>query len=132
MVIPPLFNQVNLSLNQAISEGNIYSISAKNVLDCSGNMIDVKSLARFGLTQNADTLDLVINEILFNPLPSGVDFVELYNRSEKIIDLNKIYIANRNNSNAIAGITQISTEPFLFFPKDFVVITTDPSIVKSQ
>jgi hypothetical protein len=132
MVIPPLFNQVNLSLNQAISEGKIYSISAKNVLDCSGNMIDVKSLARFGLTQNADTFDLVINEILFNPLPSGVDFIELYNRSKKIIDLNKIYIANRNSSNEINSLTQISIEPFLFFPKDFVVITTEPSIVKSQ
>jgi hypothetical protein len=132
IAIPPLFNKVNLTLNHAISEGIIYSVSAKNISDCSGNIIDSKNAVRFGIPQNADSFDIVINEILFNPLPYGVDYVELYNRSEKIIDLNKIYNANRNSSNAVAGITQISTEPFLFFPKDFVVITTDPVIVKSQ
>lgn len=130
--IPPLFDHVNLSLAQPISEGNIYSITAKNISDCLGNSIDVKNPARFGLAQQCDSFDLVINEILFNPFPSGVDFVELYNRSQKIIDLNKIYVANRNGSNAIAGITQISTESFLLFPKDFVVITTNPPIIKSQ
>jgi hypothetical protein len=132
IAISPLFNKVNLTLNQAISEGIIYSVTAKNISDCSGNMIDQKNSVRFGIAQNADSFDIVINEILFNPLPYGVDYVELYNRSEKIIDLNKVFIANRNSSNTISSITQLTQENYLLFPKDFIVVTTDPDVVKSQ
>jgi len=89
-------------------------------------------LAKFGLSQSADSFDLVINEILFNPLSSGVDYVEIYNRSKKLIDLKQIYIANRNTSNAIASITQLTTENFLLFPEEFIAVTVDPAIVKSQ
>jgi hypothetical protein len=32
----------------------------------------------------------------------------------------------------VSSITPMSAQPILFFPKDFLVITTDPSIVKSQ
>jgi hypothetical protein len=107
-------------------------VSARNISDCGGNTIGANNSARFGLPQDADSLDIVINEILFNPLEGGVDYVELYNRSGKIIDLSKISIANRNSNNAVSSITPLSAQPVLFFPKDFIVITTDPSIVKSQ
>jgi hypothetical protein len=131
-IIPPLFNQIKLGLSNPISEGNIYTITAKNISDCSGNIIDEKNSIKFGLAQNADSLDVVINEILFNPLPQGVDYVELYNRSEKIIDLSKIYIANRSSSSEISSITQLTTETVLLFPKDFMALSIDPAVVKGQ
>jgi hypothetical protein len=132
IAVSPLFNKVDLTLNRAISEGIIYSVIVKNISDCSGNVIDSKNSARFGIAQNADSFDVVINEILFNPLPYGVDYVELYNRSEKIVDLSKIYIANRNSTNTVSSITQLAAESYLLFPKDFIVVTTDPEVVKSQ
>jgi len=128
----PMFDRVSLSLNNPISEGIVYSVTARNISDCAGNPISSKNISRFGLPEKADSFDVVINEILFNPLPEGVDYVELYNRSNKIIDLSKIYIANRNSSNIISSISQLTTEPVLFFPKDFIAITTAPAIVKSQ
>ena len=91
-----------------------------------------KNIAKFGIAQDADSLDIIINEILFNPKPGAVDYVELYNRSQKIIDLNHVYLANRNSSNTIAGIQQASAESILFFPGDFIVLTSDPNAVKSQ
>ncbi|MEO8719937.1 MAG: lamin tail domain-containing protein [Ginsengibacter sp.] len=132
VVIPPLFDQVNIFLNNPVEHGITYHLSAVNVFDCSGNVIQQNNFTRFGLATSADTFDLVINEILFNPLPSGVDYVELYNRSKKIIDLSKVYIANRNTSNEISSITQLQSENFLLFPEDFIAVTTDPVTVKSQ
>ena len=129
---PPLFNQVNITLNNAITIGTVYRVTAKNISDCSGNIIGEKNSARFGLAQSADSFDLVINEILFNPFSSGVDYVELYNRSQKIVDLSKVYIANRNSSNVISSIQQLSPDGYLLFPRDYVLITTDPEVVKSQ
>ena len=131
-VIAPLFGKVNITVNNPITEGIIYKITARNISDCAGNNISTNNLARFGLPQKADSFDMVVNEILFNPLPVGVDYVELYNRSNKIIDLSKIYIANRNSNNVLSSIYQLTTENLLFFPKDFMAVTIDPQTVKSQ
>ena len=130
--ISPVFDKVNIALNTPINIGTVYTVTASNVTDCKGNSISSKNAARFGIAQDADSLDIVINEILYNPKPEGVDYVELYNRSQKNIDLSHVYIANRNSSNIISSIQQISAESILLFPKDFMVVTTDPVAVKKQ
>jgi hypothetical protein len=130
--VPPLFNKINLTVNDPLITGTVYTITSKNLSDCAGNGIGVYNSAKVALAQDADSLDIVINEILFNPLPSGVDYVELYNRSAKTIELSKIYIANRNNSNRISSIQQLTTENILLFPGDYLALTTDPATVKSQ
>jgi hypothetical protein len=132
IAIPPLFDKVNIIVNNPLKEGTIYQVTAKNISDCSGNNIGEKKSAKFGFAQSADSFDIIINEILFNPFPSGVDFVELYNRSQKIVDLSKIYIANRNSSNAISSIQQLSADSYLLFPEDYIALTIDPDAVKSQ
>lgn len=131
-VIPPLFDKVKITLNKSLDNGTIYHVTAKNISDCSGNNIALNNSVRFGLAQSADSFDIVINEILFNPMSAGVDYVELYNRSRKIIDLSKIYIANRNSSNVVSSILQLSADNFLFFPGDYMVVTIDPDVVKGQ
>ena len=69
--------------------------------------------------------DVVINEILFDPRSNGFDYVEFYNVSDKIVDASKLYAANRNNSNVISSIKQISSIPFYIFPGDYLVVTED-------
>jgi hypothetical protein len=130
--VSPLFDKVNIVLNAPIVVGTVYTITAANVTDCKGNAIGSKNSAKFGISQEADSFDVVINEILFNPKPGSEDFVELYNRSQKIIDLSHIYIANRNTSNVISSIQQTTTEGILLFPKDFIVLTSDPVAIKYQ
>ena len=130
--VSPVFDRVTIGLNAPMVGGTVYTITAANVTDCKGNAIGSKNSARFGISQEADSFDIVINEILFNPKPGGEDYVELYNRSQKIIDLSHIYIANRNSSNVISSIQQVTAESILLFPKDFMVLTSDPAAVKTQ
>lgn len=132
MAQSPLFNKVNITVNNPLIPGTVYTITVKNIADCAGNPVSAKNSARFGIEEVADSFDIVINEILYNPLPGGVDYVELYNRSQKIIDLNKLFIANRNSSNVISSIQQLAGENILLFPGDFIVLSSDPAVVKSQ
>ncbi|HEY5463404.1 MAG TPA: lamin tail domain-containing protein [Hanamia sp.] len=132
LVAPPFFNEVHITLNNPVVPGIIYTVTVNNISDCAGNTIGIKNNAKFGIAQDADSLDLIVNEILFNPSPMGVDYVELYNRSKKIIDLKKIFIANRNSSNMINSIQQASAENNLLFPAEFVLLTTDVDAVQSQ
>jgi len=129
-VVSPVFDKVNLKLNTALLRNKIYTVTATAVTDCNGNPILNKNTARIGLSETAASLDIVINEILFNPKSNGTDYVEIYNRSNKIIDLKQTYIANRGSSGSISNIKQLSAENYSLFPQDFIVITEDPAVVK--
>jgi Lamin Tail Domain/Bacterial Ig-like domain/CHU_C Type IX secretion signal domain len=130
ITVSPAFDKVNLKLNAPLSRNKVYTVTATAIADCAGNAITAKNMARLGLTEIADSLNIVINEILFNPKSNGTDYVEIYNRSNKIIDLKQTYIANRNTAGIISSIKPLSAENYLLFPQDFIVITEDAAIIK--
>src|SRR5436190_10900860 len=84
--LSPLFNQVQLKTNNALSSNTVYNITAKNVKDCKGNDIGTANKAKVGLAEDAIAADVVINEILFNPRSNAYDYIEFYNKSDKIFD----------------------------------------------
>lgn len=129
-VAPPVFEKVTLKLGTPLLPGKVYTVTASTITDCAGNRIATKNTARVGLTEVADSLDIVINEILFNPPPAGTDYVEIYNRSNKIVDLRQTYIANRNSAGAVSSITQLSLDNYQLFPQDFIVITESAALIK--
>ncbi len=69
--------------------------------------------------------DALINEILFNPIPNGEDYVELYNNSEKEIPVNKLYLASRDNDLELTQIYSLTTENIIFEPQTYLVLTKD-------
>jgi hypothetical protein len=127
---PQLFNTVQLRLNTPLAANTTYIITATNVGDCSGNTIGGFNTARLGLSAQADSLDVVINEILFNPKSDGVDYVELYNRSNKIVNLKNLFLANRSSIGAVANLRQLSLVDYPLFPSEYLVVSEDETIVK--
>jgi hypothetical protein len=124
------FDHVLLALNAPLTRDKIYTVTATAVTDCSGNAVGASHTARVGLYEHTDSIDIVVNEIMFNPKAGGVDYAEFFNRSKKTLDLKNAYIANRNSTGAIASVTQFSTEDYLFFPGDYIVVTSDPMLVQ--
>lgn len=122
--MPPLFNQVQLTLAQPLTEATIYTVTVNGVSNCTGKVMAGQQV-QTGLASAAITQDLVVNEILFHPRPNGYDYVELYNKSKKIIDLSKILLANRNAAGSIDNIKPVSNQPVYIFPGDYVVVTED-------
>ena len=123
--LPPLFNQVQLKLSIPMMLNSIYTITASNITDCTGNLIGVSNSARTGLPLDPSPGDWVINEILSDPRSNAFDFVELYNNSKKILDASRVYIANRNSSGIISSANVLSPLPFYIFPGDHIVVTED-------
>ncbi|MBA7573481.1 hypothetical protein ES708_15279 [subsurface metagenome] len=112
----------------------IYSLEVKNLLtDCAGNRIEDENQTLFGISQHTDSLDIIINEVLFDPLPGGVDYVEVFNTSEKILDMREIKIATRDDfTGKLKSLKSISEESILFFPKEYLVLTEDMDKVRQQ
>jgi hypothetical protein len=131
-VQPPVFDKVQLRANTALVKNKVYNITVRNITDCSGNAVGAYNHAKLGRAAVADTFDLVINEILFNPAPDGADYVELYNRGNAIIDLKESYIATRSSAGVISTPKQINAFNRLLFPGEYLVVTDDESAVKKQ
>lgn len=125
VALEPLFNKIQLRFNKPMEPGKIYNITATNIRSCSGQAIPSPNNVRVGIKEELGNMDLVVNEILFNPRSNGNDFVEFFNRGKKIVDAADLFIANRNSSGAISTARPLSTEPFLIFPGDHFVATTD-------
>jgi len=132
MAQSPLFREITLRFSNSIHHEIIYQLTATGVTDCSNNMIGQMNMSRVGLSVEADTMDVVINEILFNPPSDGFDYVEFYNRSEKILDGSHLFIANRSTAGIISSPKKLSNDPFLIFPGDYVVVSENTESLQLQ
>jgi hypothetical protein len=133
----PDYQKVLLHFEVPFSITTIYTLSLTgNITDCAGNIADLARTVQFGVPADVEPQDVVINEVLFNPkddFVAGVDFVEIYNRSDKIIDLSKMLLATEDkNTGSISSPKNISKGSFLFFPQQYLVLTTRPEVVIQQ
>lgn len=123
--------EIKVELSQSLVLRQLYSIQVSNLRDCAGNSIQADFNKRsFALPEKADSLDMVINEILFNPRPGGVDFVEVFNQSPKFIDLKGFTIANFENG-MIKNPKTISSN-FILAPHSFIAFTSNPTDLKTH
>jgi hypothetical protein len=123
---------LQLTLSTNLESGITYTITAQNIYDCPGNIVNSEANTFvFGLPEEPDSLDIVINEILFNPRPTGIDFVEVYNNSQKFFNLKNWSIANFENGELV-NIQSITVEDFLLPPNQYIVFTENNQVVKGE
>ena len=129
--LPPLFNSVEISLNQSLETNRIYLLKAAPIKGCNSNKLDTLE-ARTGLTKAPEAGDLVINEILFDPPTGGADFIELHNPSTTLINARDLMIGTRNTTGSIGVAFAVSEKDQHLFPGDFLVLSEDTGFVKRQ
>ncbi len=128
------FKSVRLALGTPLQNDVIYTITVANTItDCVGNLLGTYNTARFAIPKIAQYNDIVINEILADPKTGGSDYVELYNRSNKVIDLKSLSISQYDTiNNLLTSIKTISSDGYLFFPSEYLLLSVNGDAVKSQ
>ena len=124
-----LLECVEIITAQGLDTGIVYTISINGLSDCSGNAMSNET-ASIILPHLGSKGNLIVNEILFNPLPDGQDFVEVYNNSDKNIDLFNWQLAR------VAGDTisnkKVINSHYLLKAFEYVVITKDSNNIKEN
>ena len=116
---PQDVSKIKVVLVNPLDSGVLVSLNIQGIEDCSGNQLDENERFSLALPEMALANDLVINEILFNPRTGGSDFVELFNRSNKVVSLQNWMMANWDDD-SIANRELIINEPYLVFPGEYV------------
>lgn len=120
--VGPDYNSVNIEFDSAnIAEGVIFTLTVDNAADCAGNPLASFNFADFEIPNERD---IVINEVLFNPIGEGSDYVELYNRSDNVVNIQGWALAFENSSGGISynTITDQFTE---LGPGEFILLCED-------
>jgi len=123
--VGPEYNSVIVVLTPLLTAGVVHTLTVTGISDCTGNTI-AAGTDIFALPQQATTGDVLVNEVLFNPRTGGVDFVEIYNHSDKVLSIKDWKLANYDND-TIDNIKVMSEVPLLFFPGEYFVFTTNKS-----
>ncbi len=130
--VGPDYTSVLLTLNSPITSGIIYTVTVSGAKDCAGNLIASGNTGQFAIAQPASANDIVINEVMFDPKVNGVEWIEIYNRSEKVIDLTEIYFCSQDNFGNLNYINQVAPGGYLILPQKYIILSTDGSAIKSQ
>jgi hypothetical protein len=121
-----LFREYRMTLREPISRGIRYNfIVSADLEDFAGNKIQAGTYI-FGLTEPASELDILFNELLFNPFPGDPDYLELFNGSEKVIDPSRLQLASVNDDTGdTTHLYMVSDEKRCIMPGMYYALTTD-------
>lgn len=121
---------IHLSFGNDLTDGQQYILTVTGVQDAAGNNT-LNAKFQFVFIRPLPN-DIVINEVLFDPFDPGVEWVEIYNRSDKTIDLKDLFLCSRDKAGALSEIKQVSPGGYPMAPKSYLVLSEDAAAVKSQ
>ncbi|MCL1850994.1 MAG: lamin tail domain-containing protein [Bacteroidetes bacterium] len=130
---PPHNKILQLTLQNPVQRNVLYTLTVKDTIwDCTQNPIWFGKSYRFALPSVPQPFDVVINEVLFNARDnSRAEFVELYNRSQKVIDLATLRIGSGGADLPDKSVTAVSSG-FLLFPNEYVALCKHKNITEEQ
>lgn len=129
--VAPSYTRVLIGLSAQLIEGELETITVTGITDCPGNQIGLVNSLDFVLPESPKVADIILNEVLFNPRSGGVDFIEVYNNSQKTISLQGWKFAN-SDSVGFKNVKEISSESYVMLPGEYTVLTTDPENIKKE
>ena len=125
--------QVEIKFDKAMSKSQVYFLSPVSTLVACDRQPIGQDTILFGLPEEPEPGEVLINELLFDPWPDGVDFVELYNASDKILDLSKLSLGNWDNELKQAFNTvSLSDVSSLWLPGQYLLATEDYTALENQ
>lgn len=117
-----------LQFVETIQGSQLYTLDISSASDCWLNSAALTGV--FALPETALSGEVVINEILFNPVTGGSDWIELYNNSDKLFDLYNWQIANYDNDTIDNH--KLIQDHYLLFPGDYMILSEDSLQVGMQ
>ena len=126
---------VTLVFQQQLLDNRLYKLLVFGSRNCTGVPVLDGCSHAFGLPGNAVGGDVVINEILFDPISPAADYVELYNKSDKVLNISDFKLGMIKESFPSPPDTTIKTitsENRQIMPQQYLLLTTTPDEIGRQ
>lgn len=125
---------VELVFGEPFTEGRLFTLSVENLYNCKGIAM-LNAELPFGTPSSINQGDIVINELLFDPIDGGVKYVELYNNTSSIFDVSDLRLGMIKTSFPNPADTTMKTIVAggrLFTPGSYLLLSTNSVVVGQQ
>ncbi len=119
---------VTLKLSDTLVSEATYELALTGLYNLSGMPLPDTTLL-LGLPEKPLTGSLQLNEILFNPLPGGCDYVEFVNIGTKCVDLSQVWLTNRSAGGVLNAGKRLSEKPLSCLPGSYWLLSESPDSV---
>jgi hypothetical protein len=122
-------NAITLNFYDPLEQKTEYALTISELSDCKGNIrLDIG--VNLVISEPAGAQDILLNEVLFNPKDDGVDFIEMYNNSEKYIEPSVLFIRYISTSGTMTIKRLFISE--IMYPHTYLALTSDTAKLQSQ
>ena len=101
-------NTLAVKLQKPLSEGSSATFIFDHLSDCLGNALNEAISLTITNAHKARKGEIVLSEILFNPVPGAEDFFEVVNLTDQLLDISHLRVARFNTS----GGTRVHKSPW--------------------
>lgn len=122
--VQPDLTSIDIFLTAPLDTAVNYTLTISGLADCEGNLQEGTATVDVELAFDILLGDLIINEVLFNPFTGGRDYVELYNRSDRPVNLRGCLLANFADD-TISSLRLITANNYAVPAGGYVCLTQD-------
>ena len=108
----------------------VYEVINLSVLDCSGNVFEGPFPFEMVFPREAEIGEVLINELLFNPISGTPKFLELANATQDYLEIGGWFLGNEDDFGEANSLKQLSEKSLILTPNSFLAITSDTSRLK--
>ncbi|MFT5513373.1 MAG: hypothetical protein ACI8SE_001780, partial [Bacteroidia bacterium] len=121
--------QLLISFKISLDTGKLYHLEVTSVHDCKGNTIESLGID-IGIGKKLEVHDLVLNEVMYDVSEACVEFIEIYNATEYLINLNDLYMGVLDSNNFWERLYPVTDKSNLLLPLRYAVCCTDTTLLK--
>lgn len=129
-VIAANAQSIEIELDITFQQGMLYLVELDGLSDEAGNAL-LKNKKTVGITEHMQPGDIVFNEVMFHHADSSAEYIEVYNRSEKVLDLSGMIFTTRKTDGSLNSGNKIP-DGIISFPGAYLALTNNVEAVQKH
>ena len=120
---------IALLFDTDFERGKMYTLQTTGLTDLAGNALAILDRIT-GITESIVINDLVINEVMFDNPDSSAEYLEIYNRSDKLLDVSGLIFTTRKTDGSLNTGNSIPKQTSML-PQSYLALTSDAEKVRN-
>jgi hypothetical protein len=117
------FKSAILTFGSVFQKGEIYTLTVTGLTDLSGNKL-LQNFITTGIPEPIENGDLVWNEIMFENPENSVEYLEIYNKSNKLLNISGLEFTTRKMDGTLNTGNKIPEKTFIA-PQAYLALSSD-------
>jgi len=121
---------IELTFSNDFQKGKIYNLQTSGLTDLAGN-IPATNQKSIGIVEKKEIGDLIFNEVMFDNPENSLEYIEIYNKSDKLLDVSGMIFTTRKTDGTMNTGNIIPKNTSLLPPKGYLALCSNAETVHS-